>query len=147
MGRKLCVGNLAYGVNDSDLQQLFGQFGTVASAQLVMDRNTGHSKGFGHVEMGSDQEAQAAITGLNGKENAGRIRTLNEARPKEGGARWLQRWRLRRRRRARRLRRPTLLILEVSQRPHLSGQTGTPCFRPCRAGSFCSGGEPRKASP
>lgn len=85
MGRKLYVGNLAYGVTDSDLQQMFGQFGTVASAQVIMDRDTGRSKGFGFVEMGNDQEAQAAITGLNGKESDGRSLTVNEARPKEGG--------------------------------------------------------------
>ena len=85
MGKKLYVGNLAYGVTDSDLQQMFGQFGNVASAQVIMDRDTGRSKGFGFVEMGNDQEAQAAITGLNGKESGGRSLTVNEARPKEGG--------------------------------------------------------------
>src|SRR5262249_2681798 len=68
MGKKLYVGNLPYGVNDADLQQMFGQFGTVQSAQVIMDRDTGRSKGFGFVEMGSDQEAQAAITGMNGKD-------------------------------------------------------------------------------
>jgi RNA recognition motif-containing protein len=88
MGRKLYVGNLAYGVGDGDLQQLFEAFGTVQSAQVIMDRDTGRSKGFGFVEMGSDQEAQAAITGLNGKEVEGRALTVNEARPKtEGGGR------------------------------------------------------------
>jgi RNA recognition motif-containing protein len=88
MGRKLYVGNLAYGVSDGDLQQLFEAFGTVQSAQVIMDRDTGRSKGFGFVEMGSDQEAQAAITGLNGKEVEGRALTVNEARPKtEGGGR------------------------------------------------------------
>src|SRR5262245_7021592 len=86
MGRKLYVGNLAYGVTDSDLQQLFGAHGTVQSAQVIMDRDTGRSKGFGFVEMGSDQEAQAAITALNGKQQDGRALTVNEARPKtEGG--------------------------------------------------------------
>jgi RNA recognition motif-containing protein len=86
MGKKLYVGNLAYRVGDGDLQQLFEQFGSVQSAQVIMDRDTGRSKGFGFVEMGSDQEAQAAITGLNGKEIEGRALTVNEARPKtEGG--------------------------------------------------------------
>jgi len=88
MGRKLYVGNLAYGVSDSDLQQMFGAHGTVQSAQVIMDRDTGRSKGFGFVEMGSDQEAQAAIQALNGKEADGRALKVNEARPKtEGGAR------------------------------------------------------------
>lgn len=86
MGRKLYVGNLAYGVTDSDLQPMFATFGTVQSAQVIMDRDTGRSKGFGFVEMGSDQEAQAAIQALNGKEVEGRALTVNEARPKtEGG--------------------------------------------------------------
>src|SRR5262245_11031790 len=86
MGKKLYVGNLAYGITDSDLQQLFGAHGTVQSAQVIMDRDTGRSKGFGFVEMGSDQEAQAAIAALNGKEVEGRNLTVNEARPKtEGG--------------------------------------------------------------
>jgi cold-inducible RNA-binding protein len=88
MGKKLYVGNLTYGVNDSDLQQLFSAHGTVQSAQVIMDRDTGRSKGFGFVEMGSDQEAQAAISALNGKEHDGRALTVNEARPKaEGGGR------------------------------------------------------------
>jgi RNA recognition motif-containing protein len=88
MGRKLYVGNLTYGVGDADLQQLFEPFGTVQSAQVIMDRDTGRSKGFGFVEMGSDQEAQAAIAGLNGKDHGGRALTVNEARPKtEGGGR------------------------------------------------------------
>ncbi len=85
MGRKLYVGNLAYSVTDSDLQQMFEAFGTVQSAQVIMDRDTGRSKGFGFVEMGSDQEAQAAITGLNGKDMNGRNLTVNEARPKTDG--------------------------------------------------------------
>src|SRR5271154_22803 len=88
MGRKLYVGNLAYSVNDGDLQQMFAAHGTVQSAQVIMDRDTGRSKGFGFVEMGTDQEAQAAITALNGKEMEGRALTVNEARPKtEGGGR------------------------------------------------------------
>jgi RNA recognition motif-containing protein len=88
MGKKLYVGNLTYGVNDGDLQQLFAAHGTVQSAQVIMDRDTGRSKGFGFVEMGSDQEAQAAIAALNGKEVDGRALTVNEARPKaEGGGR------------------------------------------------------------
>jgi RNA recognition motif-containing protein len=88
MGKKLYVGNLAYGVTDSDLEQLFAAHGTVQSAQVIMDRDTGRSKGFGFVEMGSDAEAQAAIQALNGKESDGRALTVNEARPKtEGGGR------------------------------------------------------------
>src|SRR5262245_3024277 len=85
MGMKLYVGNLAYGVGDRDLQQMFEAHGTVRSAQVIMDRDTGRSKGFGFVEMGNDQEAQAAIAALNGKEVNGRNLTVNEARPKEGG--------------------------------------------------------------
>jgi RNA recognition motif-containing protein len=88
MGRKLYVGNLAYGVSDSDLEQLFAPHGTVQSAQVIMDRDSGRSKGFGFVEMGTDQEAQAAIAALNGKEVEGRSLTVNEARPRtEGGGR------------------------------------------------------------
>jgi len=87
MGNKLYVGNLAYAVRDEDLNQAFGQFGTVTSAKVMMDRDTGRSKGFGFVEMGSDQEAQAAIAALNGKELAGRAMTVNEARPREDGGR------------------------------------------------------------
>src|ERR1700751_4730939 len=85
MGKKLYVGNLTYGVTDGTLAQLFAPHGTVQSAQVIMDRDTGRSKGFGFVEMGSDQEAQAAIQALNGKEIEGRALTVNEARPKEGG--------------------------------------------------------------
>ncbi|MBI1914779.1 MAG: RNA-binding protein [Planctomycetes bacterium] len=85
MGRKLYVGNLAYSVTASDLEKLFEPFGRVESAQVIADRDTGQSKGFGFVEMGSDQEAQAAIAGLNGQEVSGRALTVNEARPKEGG--------------------------------------------------------------
>jgi RNA recognition motif-containing protein len=87
MGKKLYVGNLTYEVGDGELQQLFEAFGTVQSAQVIMDRDTGRSKGFGFVEMGSDQEAQAAIAGLNGKEVSGRALTVNEARPKTEGGR------------------------------------------------------------
>jgi RNA recognition motif-containing protein len=83
MGRKLYVGNLAYGVTDSDLEQLFAPHGTVQSAQVIMDRDTGRSKGFGFVEMGNDQEAQNAIAAMSGKEVDGRSLTVNEARPKE----------------------------------------------------------------
>src|SRR5947209_6423194 len=86
MGKKLYVGNLTYGVTDSDLQTMFAAHGTVQSAQIIMDRDTNRSKGFGFVEMGSDQEAQTAIQALNGKEVDGRTLTVNEARPKtEGG--------------------------------------------------------------
>src|SRR5213079_2708197 len=85
MGKKLYVGNLGYGITDGDLAKLFEAHGTVQSAQVIMDRDTGRSKGFGFVEMGSDQEAQAAIAALNGQEVNGRALTVNEARPKEGG--------------------------------------------------------------
>ena len=89
MGKKLYVGNLTYGVTDSTLLQLFEPHGTVQSAQVIMDRDTGRSKGFGFVEMGSDAEAQAAIQALNGKEVEGRALTVNEAKPREdrGGGR------------------------------------------------------------
>ena len=88
MGKKLYVGNLTYDVNDSDLTQLFSQHGTVTSASVIMDRQTGQSKGFGFVEMSSDQEAQAAIAALNGKDYSGRALTVNEAKPRpEGGSR------------------------------------------------------------
>jgi RNA recognition motif-containing protein len=83
MGNKLYVGNLAYGVRDDELQQAFGQFGTVTSAKVMMDRDTGRSKGFGFVEMGSDAEAQAAIEGMNGQPLSGRDIVVNEARPRE----------------------------------------------------------------
>src|SRR4051794_39927118 len=83
MGKKLYVGNLTYGVTDSALQEMFEAHGTVQSAQVIMDRDTGRSKGFGFVEMGSDQEAQAAIAAMNGKEVDGRALTVNEARPRE----------------------------------------------------------------
>ena len=85
MGKKLYVGNLSYEVNDSELQQMFEPYGTVQSAQVIMDRDTGRSKGFGFVEMGSEQEAQAAIAALSGKQVGGRSLTVNEAKPKEGG--------------------------------------------------------------
>ena len=85
MGKKLYVGNLSYAVTDSSLEQMFAPHGTVQSAQVIMDRDTGRSKGFGFVEMNSDQEAQAAIAALNGKEIEGRTLTVNEARPKEPG--------------------------------------------------------------
>ncbi|MEY4766783.1 MAG: hypothetical protein RI907_3456 [Pseudomonadota bacterium] len=83
MGNKLYVGNLAYSVRDDSLQQAFAEFGTVTSAKVMMDRETGRSKGFGFVEMGSDAEAQAAINGLNGQPVAGRAVVVNEARPRE----------------------------------------------------------------
>lgn len=83
MGKKLYVGNLSYQTSSSDLQQLFGQYGTVSSAQVIEDRETGRSKGFGFVEMGSDQEAQAAMSALNGQSHDGRPLTVNEAKPRE----------------------------------------------------------------
>ena len=84
MGKKLYVGNLAYSVGKSELEQMFAAHGTVVSAQVITDRETGRSKGFGFVEMGSDQEAQAAIGALGGKSLDGRSLTVNEARPQEG---------------------------------------------------------------
>ena len=83
MGNKLYVGNLPYQVRDSDLEQAFGQFGQVTSAKVMMERETGRSKGFGFVEMGSDAEAQAAIEGMNGQPMGGRSIVVNEARPME----------------------------------------------------------------
>ncbi|MDE2615385.1 MAG: RNA-binding protein [Burkholderiales bacterium] len=83
MGNKLYVGNLAYSVRDSDLEQAFSQFGSVSSAKVMMERDTGRSKGFGFVEMGSDAEAQAAINGMNGQPLSGRSIVVNEARPME----------------------------------------------------------------
>ena len=83
MGNKLYVGNLAYSVRDESLQQAFSQFGTVLSAKVMMDRETGRSKGFGFVEMGTDAEAQAAINGMNGQALEGRAIVVNEARPRE----------------------------------------------------------------
>src|SRR4051794_14344904 len=83
MGKKLYVGNLPYTVDSSELEQMFGAHGQVVSAQIINDRDTGRSKGFGFVEMSSDEEAQAAITALNGQDNGGRALTVNEAKPKE----------------------------------------------------------------
>ena len=83
MGNKLYVGNLAYSVRDEDLQQAFAQFGSVTSAKVMMDRDTGRSKGFGFVEMGTDAEAQAGINGMNGQALDGRALVVNEARPRE----------------------------------------------------------------
>src|SRR4051794_11997531 len=86
MGKKLYVGNLSYDVDSSALEQLFSAHGTVESAQVISDRDTGRSKGFGFVEMASDSEAQAAIAAMNGQEHGGRALTVNEARPKENRA-------------------------------------------------------------
>ena len=83
MGNKLYVGNLPYGVRDNDLEQAFSQYGAVTSARVMMERDTGRSKGFGFVEMGSDAEAQAAIQGMNGQPLGGRSLVVNEARPME----------------------------------------------------------------
>ncbi|HEX5391298.1 MAG TPA: RNA-binding protein [Burkholderiaceae bacterium] len=83
MGNKLYVGNLPYTVRDEDLQQAFGAFGNVNSAKVMMERDTGRSKGFGFVEMGSDAEAQSAISGMNGQSLGGRSLVVNEARPME----------------------------------------------------------------
>ena len=86
MGRKLYVGNLGYGVTDSDLSKMFEPHGTVESAQVIMDRDTGRSKGFGFVEMKTEQEAQAAIAAMNGQDAGGRSLTVNDAKPRgEGG--------------------------------------------------------------
>ena len=83
MGNKLYVGNLPYSVRDEDLQQAFGEFGAITSAKVMMERDTGRSKGFGFVEMGSDAEAQAAINAMNGQQFGGRGLVVNEARPME----------------------------------------------------------------
>ncbi|CAM4314953.1 hypothetical protein COAQ111491_16800 [Comamonas aquatilis] len=83
MGNKLYVGNLPYGVRDNDLEQAFGQFGAVTSARVMMERDTGRSKGFGFVEMASESEALAAIQGMNGQPLGGRSLVVNEARPME----------------------------------------------------------------
>ena len=83
MGNKLYVGNLPYSVRDQDLEQAFSQFGAVTSAKVMMERDTGRSKGFGFVEMGSDAEAQAAINGMHGQALGGRSIVVNEARPME----------------------------------------------------------------
>jgi RNA recognition motif-containing protein len=83
MGKKLYVGNLSYDTDSSALEQLFGAHGQVVSAQVISDRDTGRSKGFGFVEMSSDQEAEAAIAALNGQQHDGRALTVNEARPRE----------------------------------------------------------------
>ncbi|MBU6296579.1 MAG: RNA-binding protein, partial [Planctomycetes bacterium] len=85
MGKKLYVGNLPYSVGDSELSEMFAEHGSVVSAQVVLDRETGRSKGFGFVEMSTDEEANAAINGMNGKDINGRALTVNEARPKPGG--------------------------------------------------------------
>jgi RNA recognition motif-containing protein len=87
MAKKLYVGNLSYSVTDADLAKLFEPHGAIQSAQVIMDRDTGRSKGFGFVEMSNDQEAQAAIAALNGQEVGGRALTVNEARPKTEGGR------------------------------------------------------------
>jgi hypothetical protein len=83
MGKKLYVGNLAYSVRDSDLEQAFGEYGSIVSAKVMMERDTGRSKGFGFVEMGSDAEALSAIEAMNGHSFQGRALTVNEARPME----------------------------------------------------------------
>lgn len=83
MGKKLYVGNLSYRTTNADLEQLFSQFGTVTSAQVIEDRETGRSKGFGFVEMSSDNEAQAAMEALNGQQHEGRSLKVNEAKPRE----------------------------------------------------------------
>jgi RNA recognition motif-containing protein len=82
VSKKLYVGNLTYNVNDADLEALFTPFGTVQSAQVIVDRDTNRSKGFAFVEMGSDAEAEAAIQGLNGRDHGGRNLTVNEAKPR-----------------------------------------------------------------
>jgi RNA recognition motif-containing protein len=87
MGKKLYVGNLGYAVTDSDLTKMFEAHGTVESAQVILDRDTGRSKGFGFVEMKTAQEAQAAIAALNGQDLGGRALTVNEAKPRTDGGR------------------------------------------------------------
>jgi RNA recognition motif-containing protein len=83
MGKKIYVGNLSYQMTDSDVRSLFEEHGTVESVQVIVDRETGRPKGFGFVEMSTDEEAQAAISALNGREVDGRALTVNEARPRE----------------------------------------------------------------
>jgi RNA recognition motif-containing protein len=83
VGKRLYVGNLAYSVTNADLEQLFAQYGNVVSAEVVQDRDTGRSKGFGFVEMGDENSAQQAINGLNDQEHGGRPLTVNEAKPRE----------------------------------------------------------------
>jgi len=83
VGKRIYCGNLSYGVSSSDLEELFAQYGTVVSAQVISDRESGRSKGFGFVEMNTDEEAQAAIDALNGQDHDGRPLTVNEARPRE----------------------------------------------------------------
>jgi RNA recognition motif-containing protein len=83
MGSKLYVGNLSYSITNADLEQMFTPHGAVSSAEIINDRDTGRSKGFGFVQMGTDEEAQAAISALNGQENDGRALTVNEAKPRE----------------------------------------------------------------
>ncbi|MCE9589225.1 MAG: RNA-binding protein [Planctomycetes bacterium] len=83
MGKKLYIGNLSYQVDKASLEQLLSQFGTVQTVDVIMDRETGRSKGFGFVEMGTEEEAQAAIAALSGKEHEGRALTVNEAKPRE----------------------------------------------------------------
>jgi RNA recognition motif-containing protein len=85
MGKKLYVGNLAYSVTSEALEQMFLEFGTVVSAQVIQDRDTGRSKGFGFVEMQTDDAAQKAIGGMHEKDFGGRPLTVNEAKPREGG--------------------------------------------------------------
>jgi RNA recognition motif-containing protein len=92
MGKKLYVGNLGYDVNDADLNQLLAQHGTVTSATVIMDRDSGRSKGFGFVEMADEQEAQAAINALNGREYSGRALTVNEAKPRADAGRGPRRY-------------------------------------------------------
>jgi len=87
MSKKLFVGNLGFSVTDSELEQMFSPHGAVQSVQVILDRETGRSKGFGFVEMASDQEAQTAIAALNGKDSNGRALTVNEAKPREGDRR------------------------------------------------------------
>jgi RNA recognition motif-containing protein len=82
MGKKLYVGNLTYDMTEADVKQLFEQFGTIDSVAVIMDRDSGRSKGFGFVEMGSEQEAEAAIAALHGKDHGGRDLTVNEAKPR-----------------------------------------------------------------
>ncbi len=83
MGKRLYIGNLSYTISSSDLERMLSEHGTVESAEVISDRSTGRSKGFGFVEMASDSEADAAIEALNGQEQGGRTLTVNEARPRE----------------------------------------------------------------
>ena len=135
MAKKMYVGNLSYSANEEELRRIFEEHGTVVSAQVIMDRETGRSKGFAFVEMSSDQEAQAAISALDGKEIGGRVLKVNEARPREdrGGRRrrWTGSRRLRRRRRPRPLLSEVAHLARVARAARAGSRTG-PLLEQCQ---------------